>query len=176
MLVRAYGLTIDSLAEVEIVTADGQTRTASSTTDSDLFWACRGGGGGHLGVVTSLTFDTVAGAAGDDVRAELAVRERGRGDQGLAGVGADRGFPALVNPEAPGRTQVRFESGPYVSGTWLGAPADLNAQFAPFFAQAGAPASNLRGTHTYHDAMMRYAGCGAIPMRNARRRPADARA
>ncbi|MDQ1528498.1 MAG: hypothetical protein QOH77_288, partial [Actinomycetota bacterium] len=58
VLVRNYGLTCDALREVEIVTADGMLHSASETTDSDLFWACRGGGGGHLGVVTSLTFAT----------------------------------------------------------------------------------------------------------------------
>lgn len=38
--------------QVTIVTADGVIRKANSNTNSDLFWAVRGGGGGSWGVVT----------------------------------------------------------------------------------------------------------------------------
>ena len=52
---RKYGLSCDSLLSVEIVTANGEVRTASPRQHPDLFWALRGGGGG-FGVVTSLEF------------------------------------------------------------------------------------------------------------------------
>ena len=54
-LARMYGLTVDSLLAVEIVTADGQVRTVSATEHPDLFWALRGGGG-NFGVVTRFCY------------------------------------------------------------------------------------------------------------------------
>jgi len=55
---RAHGLTCDNLEAVEIVTASGAVLTASATEHSDLYWACRGGGGGNFGVATWFTFKT----------------------------------------------------------------------------------------------------------------------
>ena len=40
---------------MDIVTADGQLRTASADENADLFWAVRGGGG-NFGVVTSFEY------------------------------------------------------------------------------------------------------------------------
>lgn len=54
-LSRAYGLSIDSLLEVDIVLATGKLVTASEKENADLFWAVRGGGG-NFGVVTSFLF------------------------------------------------------------------------------------------------------------------------
>jgi FAD/FMN-containing dehydrogenase len=54
-LAGKYGLSCDNLLAVDIVTADGQLRTASATENPDLFWAVRGGGG-NFGVVTSFQY------------------------------------------------------------------------------------------------------------------------
>ena len=51
--VRKYGLTIDRVRSIEVVTADGQVVTASASEHPDLFWAMRGGGG-NFGVATSF--------------------------------------------------------------------------------------------------------------------------
>jgi FAD/FMN-containing dehydrogenase len=50
-----YGLSIDNLLSVDIVTADGRLLTASATENADLFWAVRGAGA-NFGVVTSFEF------------------------------------------------------------------------------------------------------------------------
>jgi FAD/FMN-containing dehydrogenase len=54
-LMGKHGLSIDNLISADVVTADGQFRTASPSENPDLFWALRGGGG-NFGVVTSLEY------------------------------------------------------------------------------------------------------------------------
>ena len=55
-LSREYGLSVDNLLEVEVVTADGEVRTANDQQREDLFWAVRGGGG-NFGVVTAFEYE-----------------------------------------------------------------------------------------------------------------------
>ena len=54
-LSRRYGLACDNLISADVVTADGQMRTASADQNPDLFWAIRGGGG-NFGIAVSLEF------------------------------------------------------------------------------------------------------------------------
>ena len=54
-LTRKYGMTVDNLASVELVTANGKKVRASESENADLFWALRGGGG-NFGVVTQFAF------------------------------------------------------------------------------------------------------------------------
>lgn len=53
---RVYGLTADALVRTTIVTADGELLTCDATENEDLFWACRGGGGGNFGINVSFEF------------------------------------------------------------------------------------------------------------------------
>jgi hypothetical protein len=62
------------LLEAEVVTADGKVRIANACTNSDLFWALKGGGGGTFGIVSKLTLRVrdlpeLAGGAGFTVKA-----------------------------------------------------------------------------------------------------------
>lgn len=55
-LQRHFGLTIDNLRAVELVTADGRMVRASASEEPDLFWGIRGAGA-NFGVVTAFEFD-----------------------------------------------------------------------------------------------------------------------
>ena len=52
---RSLGLATNSVTAVELVTADGAHVRADASSNEDLFWALRGGGG-NFGVVTALEF------------------------------------------------------------------------------------------------------------------------
>jgi hypothetical protein len=55
---RSYGMSIDNLVSMTIITPDGELRhvgvESKTAEDIDLFWACRGGGGGNFGIVTEM--------------------------------------------------------------------------------------------------------------------------
>jgi len=55
---KGFGTAAAGLLEAEVVTADGKVRIANACTNSDLFWALKGGGGGSFGVITRLTLRT----------------------------------------------------------------------------------------------------------------------
>jgi len=55
-LSRKYGLTVDNLRSIEMVSVDGQPVQASADRNADLFWGLRGGGG-NFGIVTAFDFN-----------------------------------------------------------------------------------------------------------------------
>jgi FAD/FMN-containing dehydrogenase len=55
-LARKHGLAANSVAAVQIVTADGRVVVADADHESDLFWAVRGGGG-NFGIVTAIELE-----------------------------------------------------------------------------------------------------------------------
>jgi FAD/FMN-containing dehydrogenase len=59
---RESGLTCDAVVGLTLVTADGRILTVDDQRETDLFWACRGGGGGNFGIVTSIRYATWAAA------------------------------------------------------------------------------------------------------------------
>ncbi|MEV7868417.1 FAD-binding oxidoreductase [Streptomyces sp. NPDC088124] len=57
MLVRSRGLLIDNLVGLTVIDARGEKLQVDADHHPDLFWACRGGGGGNYGIATSYTFE-----------------------------------------------------------------------------------------------------------------------
>jgi hypothetical protein len=59
---RVNGLACDQVVESEIVLADGRVLTLDARnndhTVADLYWACRGGGGGNFGINTTFALKT----------------------------------------------------------------------------------------------------------------------
>src|ERR1043166_1725104 len=61
MFARKWGLTCDHLRSLRMVDGTGAIR--DSANDPDLLWSSRGGGNGHFGIITELTFNTRAAPA-----------------------------------------------------------------------------------------------------------------
>jgi FAD/FMN-containing dehydrogenase len=68
ILGRKHGLTCDHLVGARVVLADGRVVDCDDEQHADLFWALRGGGGGHFGVVTSFVFRVIPAPAATNLR------------------------------------------------------------------------------------------------------------
>jgi FAD/FMN-containing dehydrogenase len=164
VLTRAYGLTCDSVTAMRVVLANGRIVTASSDEEPDLFWALRGGGGGHLGVVTSFTFKTFA--APTITRAYIAWPFSA----------ARQVVPRWLHtvPRADSRLWATLKllggrthpGGPalFMSVTWTGAPSGLDRALRPLLSKVPAPTTDSRSSASYRDTMLTYAGCSSIPV------------
>ncbi|MCV7030183.1 FAD-dependent oxidoreductase [Mycobacterium sherrisii] len=69
---RHAGLACDALQSATVVLPSGDVVTASANDHPDLFWALRGGGGGNVGVTTSMTMATFPTGDTDIVRLDFA--------------------------------------------------------------------------------------------------------
>jgi hypothetical protein len=54
LLARSHGLTCDNLQQVTMSNAQASILEVTVTSEPDLFWACRGGGGGSFGIATQF--------------------------------------------------------------------------------------------------------------------------
>jgi FAD/FMN-containing dehydrogenase len=159
---HAYGLTSDNVQSLQIVTADGQLRTCNASTNPDLFWACRGGGGGNFGVVTSFTFTTHP--AGPIVLFFLswpwsqAARVISAW-QSWAPHAPDELWSNLHLAAAPGGSGPSIE----VGGTYLGGVSGAYAQLERLYAAVGSdPSSPFLESTTWLHAMLVEAGCAGL--------------
>lgn len=76
VLSRMYGLTVDWLSAVDILTVDASgtvvKRRVDAKNDPDLFRACRGAGGNNFGIITAYYFDKMPTAPREVVNVHMA--------------------------------------------------------------------------------------------------------
>jgi FAD/FMN-containing dehydrogenase len=175
VLTREHGLTCDSLSSMRVVLADGRVVTASPSQEPDLFWALRGGGGGHLGVVTSFTFTTFA--APTITRAYVAWPFSA----------SDQVVPQFLRV-VPGKTDRRLwatlkllggrthPGGPalFMSATWTGPASGMSSALRPLLSQVPSPTTDSRSSASYLETMLTYAGCSSTPVSQCHTGPGGA--
>lgn len=136
---RRFGLALDNVTAVQVITADGQLRRADENENPDLFWGVRGGGG-NFGVVAEFEF-------------RLHPMNR-------TVIGGDLFFPiakardllamyAQYGPDAPDELQLDYVmvippgGGPGMAGfgvCWSGDHAEADRALAPVYQAGGTPA------------------------------------
>jgi FAD/FMN-containing dehydrogenase len=138
---RAQGLTCDQLVETRVVLADGRALTCNRNENTELFWACRGAGGGNYGIHTSFTFQTFPVST-------LTVFEMSWTER-LADVFAALQAVALAAPETLGmKLSVVARAGAQglklsILGQFVGPKEALLALFAPVLARYRPVASTV---------------------------------
>ena len=151
---RRFGLTCDNVTSLRIVTADGRLLTCDADTNADLYWACRGGGGGNFGIVTSFQLKTHAVGSASWFSISWP----------WASAGAALAAWQALAPGTTSRLTSIFSlgtggSGPTVTslGQYFGSVAQLRALVRPLTAVAGARLSI--GSSGYFALQKRWAGC-----------------
>jgi FAD/FMN-containing dehydrogenase len=163
LIARRHGLTCDSLTGLDIVTADGELRHCDERADADLYWACRGGGGGNFGIVTALTFAAVpvsevsyytytwpwarAAAVFDAWQRSAPVAPDG--------LFSECKLQSVKDPAVGGMQGLAVVS----TGQYLGPADELRELLAPLVAAGGAPATTELETVPYLAAVRYFAGC-----------------
>ena len=157
VVARRYGLTCDALTGVQLVTADSRLVTADAANNDDLFWACRGGGGGNFGIATAFDFATFPTT---DVALFTLKWPWAAAPQVLAAWMAwiaDAPDPLWSNCIlAPGSPSPLLQ----VAGIWVGAQSDVAPYIDRLVANTGThPTTRFLETIPLEHAMYVEAGC-----------------
>jgi hypothetical protein len=158
---RKYGLTADNIRSVTVVTADARVVTADESTYGDLYWACRGGGGGNFGVVTSFEFNVhpmpevtlftlqYPWAAASHMLSAWSLWIQSAPDE--------------LWSNCQLLSQGTYGFLPQIAGVFCGSPSELSSALAPLSSMIGsAPTYSFNGSRSYLDAMEIEAGCSGL--------------
>jgi FAD/FMN-containing dehydrogenase len=163
VLSRAWGLTCDSLTGLDAVTADGRVVSADPQHEPDLYWACRGGGGGSFAVVTRLRLrlrpqrQVTTWYYRWDYRVAADVLA---GWQRWASTAPREMWSTCKLLTRPGESSPSAQ----VSGTWLGDPAGLGRELSRVVDAVGhTPVGSARATRGFLATMLAEAGCSTVP-------------
>jgi FAD/FMN-containing dehydrogenase len=172
ILGRKHGLTCDHLLGARVVLADGRVVECDEHHDGELFWALRGAGGGHFGVVTSLVFRTLPAPAATVFQltwppaAAAAVVQAW---QAFAPEGPDE-LDATLRLTAAGDGE--RPPGVEVVGTVLDGEADAAELLGDLVDRVGADPMAASRRHLAHGAAKRYLeGLGSVEDRPERSGP-----
>jgi FAD/FMN-containing dehydrogenase len=158
---RLHGLTCDHIVGLEIVTAAGEVVRAGPGINPDLYWACRGGGGGNFGIVTEFQFSTFPITEVSLFSATWAWQAAAEVLPGWLEWVTSSPDPLWSNcllqtsPGAGARTVL-------VGGLWAGSLADAGAQLRTLIEAVGGPQSQVAGANGFEDAMFIEAGCSGL--------------
>jgi FAD/FMN-containing dehydrogenase len=155
---RLHGVTCDNIVGLTLVTAAGDVVRADAATNPDLYWACRGGGGGNFGVVTEFRFATFPvmdislfsltwpwSAAATLVPAWME----------WSSSGPDELWSNCLLEAYPGAATPHVQ----VGGTWAGSAGDAEAQLSKLVDAVGPPSSQSLGENGFEDVKYIEAGC-----------------
>lgn len=155
------GLTCDHLLHSRIVTANGEVLDLDPNTNSDLFWACRGGAGGSFGINTQFTFKL------QEVPQSVAwYRFDWRGADASAGVLAAFGkildkAPDALNAVASSTAVLPGPAGPreaittFSRGQYIGPIDELRDLVKPLL-DVAPPVTQVLQTRSFWDALRDY--------------------
>jgi FAD/FMN-containing dehydrogenase len=163
--VRKLGLTCDALEGLTIVTAAPEVLRCDARRHADLFWACRGGGGGNFGVVTSFTFRATPVGEVSTYVLEWPweqAREVAAAWQDFAPSAPDELSLDLNLTATETRTHITS------AGQYLGSAADLQAALAPLL-RVGTPSHVEIESRTFLEAVLHFAGCDRAGVERCRR-------
>ncbi|KAJ7810614.1 glucooligosaccharide oxidase [Mycena leptocephala] len=124
---RAWGLTLDTIKSATVVLANGTIAMASSTVNTDLFWAIRGASP-SFGIVTSIEVQTFPAPA------SAIVFQYGWNSMDITtasnAIASFQTFAAsnILPSSGPSSGQVAVEW----AGAWYGAASAFNTTLAPY--------------------------------------------
>jgi FAD/FMN-containing dehydrogenase len=152
---RKLGTTSDNVLEVRLVDARGRLLVCNAREHDDLYWACRGGGGGNFGIVTSFRFRVHPVGTVTTFAVSWPWRDAARvvaAWQRWAPRAADELFSVCSVGVGPAEPRIA------VVGQLLGPKSRLERLLRPLVS-TGTPTRVVSTQRTHLDAVRMWAGC-----------------